>query len=232
MILSAHQPSYLPWLGLIDKLSHCDVFVFMDDVNFSKNSFYARNKIKTNKGITTWLTVPVKSGSCELPIKDVRIDNNGDWVKRHWRLLRNAYVSAPFYSELLSSIGVIYEREWKTLGDLNWEILLLIKEWFGIETRIMKASNHRIEGRKSERILGYCKEFGAKTYVFGANGRNYYDAELFEKNNIEVRFQEFYHPTYLQQFGEFIPNLSFVDYAFNCGRLPWNSKQNTNILTK
>jgi hypothetical protein len=58
MIVAIHQPQYLPWLGYFDKMLAADLFCYLDCVQFKKNEWQNRNRIKTAQG-WQWLTVPV-----------------------------------------------------------------------------------------------------------------------------------------------------------------------------
>ena len=211
MMLSAHQPSYMPWLGYVDKLCSCDIFVSMDDVKFSKNSMYARNKIILD-GETTILTVPTSSSSKNKAIRDVEICEY-KWRSKHLRMIKQAYSKSKRYEKVMPEIEKIYGKKWKWLGELNHEILALIKSLFGSAAEIKIASEYGFSGSKSERIVEYCKAFKADSYLFGRSGKNYADEELFSKNGIAIKFQEFNCPN---------QKLSFLDYAFNwetnCGQ--------------
>jgi nuclear transport factor 2 (NTF2) superfamily protein len=204
--LSAHQPSYLPWLGLVNKIAICDIFVSMDDVKFSKNSMYARNYIKIqDKKIL--LTVPTNNSDKNKLIKDVKICET-NWNRRHINLIRTAYSKSPFFKNYKEKIEEIYSKKWKWLCDLNHEILFFIKEAFQIKTQIIRASDFSFEGNKNERLISYCNYFKAKKYLFGQNGKNYADKENFEKNQIQIYFQNFNCPN---------ENLSFLDFIVKFG---------------
>lgn len=219
MILTAHQPTYLPWLGYFQKIALSDIFVWMDDVKYTKESAYSRNVIKTNRFATSMLSVPVRSGSNNMLIKDVKIANEHCWQNKHWRAIKAGYSSAPYwhlYSPFL--IDVYLEKKWTNLAELDWVILKEAIKWFTLSTKLVKASDYKFTGHKSELILNYCKFFGANKYIFGKHGKNYADLNLFKSNNIDLIFQDYQYPLYAQQFDDkFISNLSFIDFIFNCG---------------
>ncbi len=58
MIVSIHQPQYLPWLPYFSKINISDVFVFLDNVQFQKNGLQNRNELKNSSG-RFWVTVPI-----------------------------------------------------------------------------------------------------------------------------------------------------------------------------
>ena len=210
MILTAHQPVYLPWLGFIHKLSLCDTFVFMDDVDFSRNSMYARNRIRD-----FMLTVPTEHQATSGLIKDAKIVDNG-WRKKHWTQIYQSYSKTPYFRRYAEFFEHLYQRPWERLVDLNYHILKQILIWFELDIDVKIASEHNFVGSKSTRLIAYCNRFGADTYVFGLNGKGYADLEAFESADIDVCFQDYRHPTYGQG-RSFEPNLSFIDLLFNCG---------------
>lgn len=217
MILAGHQPNYLPWLGFFDKMRRCDVFVIEDCVQFEKQGFTNRNRIKTFQGVK-WLTVPVRhAGECL--INEVLIANEAkpDWAQQHWLMLKHNYVRAPFWEEFSGFFEQAYSQKWMKLLDLNMHLLKGLMGFFNIEKPLVLASSLGVFGRKSELILAQCKKLGADTLLSGAGARSYLDVQLFEKEGIKVVFQDFCHPVYSQVSGEFVPNLSAVDYLFCVG---------------
>ena len=124
MIISIHQPAYLPWLGYFDKIIHSDVFVYLDTVQLEKNSYSYRNKIRTPQG-STWLTIPLKMrGHTSSTIKDVLIDNSQQWKKKHLKCIYYNYKKSPYFDELYSKLEVLYEDEYELFSDLAYNHLL------------------------------------------------------------------------------------------------------------
>ena len=116
MILAAHQPQYLPWLGFYQKMARCDAFDYLDEVQYKKREFQNRNKVKTAQG-ALWLTVPVKTrGRREQRIRDVRLGDEGDWARRHWQSLRHHYRAAGHFSEHEAFFKNFYGRRWDLLA--------------------------------------------------------------------------------------------------------------------
>jgi len=122
MIVAIHQPVYLPWLGFFHKMRSSDVFVFLDDVPFSKNSVENRNLIKTPRG-KLWLTMPVRTvGRYGQLIRDVEIDNSQNWAEKHWKSLSMNYRKARFYSTHAPFFETLYSKDWSKLMHLSIEI--------------------------------------------------------------------------------------------------------------
>ena len=215
IVLTAHQPAYLPWLGLLSKIRSADVFVILDTVARSHGSYVNRNRIKTAVG-PIWLTVPCL-GRANTPIRDVQINAAKPWRRKHWRTLRQAYAYAPHFDQHEPFFEDLYEWTWRSVAPLNAAILGYLLKALGVETEVVSASDYDFQGAKSALILDMCLKLGATRYVFGANGQDYADVRQFEQAGIEVEFQDYQPKEYPQLHGEFVPNLSAVDLLFNTG---------------
>jgi hypothetical protein len=215
MIASIHQPAYLPWLGYFDKISKSDVHIFFDDAQYSKNNLFNRNRIKTQIG-ELWLTVPIryKSGRS---ICETEIDNSSNWREKHWKTITCNYSKARFFKEYAGMFEEIYSRDWKILSDLTIAMNETICEIMGIKTKFYRSSELKAEGMSNEKLINLCKNIGADVYLSGQGAKAYMNEDLFREQGITVEYQEFSYPVYPQQWGEFIPNLSVIDYLFNCG---------------
>ncbi len=216
MIVSIHQPQYLPWLGYIHKMDQADAFVFLDTVHFKKNEWQNRNRIKTASG-PQWLTVPVIH-SFGQAIEEVRINDTVRWQKKQSQALVTNYGKAGYFEEISGLLSSIWEREWVGLSELNVFAARTIAGYLGVNTELFLASEMgELPDHPDERLIGIVKLLGTTTYIAGAGGRSYMEMERYEKRGVEVVFQEFNHPVYPQLFGDFVPNLSVVDLLFNCG---------------
>jgi hypothetical protein len=215
MIASIHQPAYIPWLGYFDKISKSDVHIFFDDAQYSKNNLFNRNQIKTPKG-KIWLTIPVKYkwGNA---INETEIDNSINWREKHWKTITCNYSKALFFKEYAGIFEDFYSKDWNILSDLTIAMNKIISETMGIKTKFIKSSDLNAEGMSNEKFISLCKTVGADIYLSGQGAKVYMNEELFNKNKITVEYQEFSYPEYKQLWGDFIPNLSAIDYLFNCG---------------
>lgn len=219
MIISIHQPNYLPWLGYFNKMARSDIFVIFDDVQLVRGkSFVTRNKIKTANGVQ-WLTVPVKEKSELKLIKDTLIAQDGKWQKKHWKTIQLSYRKAPYFSKYEEKFSQIYEASWGKVSELNIGIIKLIKELLEIKTTLVLSSEMDIETKGAEKIMSIIKKTKADQYLTGegSGSKRYIIEEEFYENNIELIYQQFEHPTYTQLWGDFIPMLSIVDLLFNEG---------------
>ena len=217
MILTAHQPVYLPWLGLFHKIALADTFISFNQVQYLLKDWNNRNKIKTSAG-DIWLTVPVLTkGHREKKIKEIEINNSVNWRKKHWKSIWLAYKKAPFFNKYSDFLEDVYQREWKLLTELNEYMLKWFLDVLGIKVKFLDASEFSFSGEKSDLVLDMCKCLEADVYIFGEQGKNYANIKLFEKEDIKIVFQEYDHPVYPQLHGNFISHISILDLLFNCG---------------
>lgn len=218
LLLSAHQPVYLPWLGLFHKMAVADQFVIFDAVPYSKKNWYNRNRIKGVNG-EIMLSVPVFSkGSAQILQKDIRIQNELNWSTKHWKSLETSYGKTPYFQDYAQDIKNIYDHEWDLLADLNEALLRLLMGYLGIETPLVRASSFEFQGQKSDLVLDMCKQLDARSYLFGGLGRGYADEDAFNDAGVIPFFQEYVHPTYEQGRGEFLPYMSVLDLLFYTGK--------------
>ena len=210
------QPTYLPWIGYFGMMDIADVFIFYDDVQFVKQSWQQRNKIKTQNG-WLWLVVPVFQDLGQ-KISKVKINNNINWSNTHWKSIYYSYNKAPFFNEYMTIFKEIYEKEWEYLVDLNITLIKKISEILGIDTKFMLSSElGGIEGTKTDRLINILKLIGADEYITGPSTKAYIEPEKFKGNDITLYWYEFNHPTYAQLYGDFVPYLSVIDLLFNMG---------------
>lgn len=217
MILTAHQPVYLPWLGLFHKIALADRFCIFDIAQYQTKDFNNRNKIKTHTG-PIWLSVPVESKNhFSKTLTDIRIVNDG-WNRKHFKSIDMAYRKAPYYRDYIGEIErILLGRTYERLAELNFATLDFGLRSLGIEVPIVTASSYQFRGQKSDLVLDMCKQLGASTYIFGALGRDYADRQSFASAGVDARFQDYQHPSYPQIHGAFEPYMCVLDLLFNVG---------------
>ena len=219
MILSAHQPVYLPWLGLFHKISLADCFCIFDIAQYQKSDFNNRNKIKTANG-PLLLTVPVNAkGRFADQIKNTKIAND-QWKTQHFKAIYYNYKKAPFFNNYIGELEAIYlGKQYEYLTELNTAMLKFFLAKLDIKTKIITASDYNFVGKKSDLVLDMCKILNADKIIFGENGKDYIDQDSFTNDGIEIFFQNYAHPEYKQCFqkGGFLSHLSVIDLLFNEG---------------
>lgn len=215
MLVAIHQPHYLPWLRYFEKADRAGVFILLDTVQYSKNGWQNRNRIKTATGAAL-LTVPVHEARAQA-IEDVRICGSG-WRKKHWRTIAQAYAHAPFFGQYAAELAVYYDRDWERLGDLNRAMFTWFLTALRIDTRVVAASELRVPGEATERLVNLVREAGGTAYYTGAYALDtYLDPAPFAAAGIELVIQEWRAPVYPQCHGPFVPDLAIVDLLFNLG---------------
>lgn len=217
MILTAHQPLYMPWLGFFHKAILAETMCILDDVQFADGDYINRNKIKTFQG-SKWLTIPVnKRNHLNRQIREIEIIDNG-WQKRHLSLIREAYSKTQYFSEYFYRFEeLIGQRKYLYLLDLDLAILEFLLRELNIETNLIMSSSLNKAGHKSDLIRSICQELGADVYISGQNGLDYLNLEDFRVIETQVVIQNYEHPVYSQAHGDFIPYMSIIDLLFNSG---------------
>jgi hypothetical protein len=217
VILTAHQPVYLPWLGLFHKIALADLFCYFDIAQYQTKDFNNRNKIKTHNG-EIWLSVPVESKNhFAKSVGEIRIVQDG-WQRKHFKSISMAYHKAPYYRAYIEQFEeVLTAQSFETLSALNLAILRLVMRNLEIFTPIVVASDYAFRGVKSDLVLDMCVQLKAAVYIFGAQGRDYADVESFRSSGVEPYFQDYRHPPYRQLHGEIKPYMSIIDLLFNEG---------------
>lgn len=216
MIVAVHQPQYLPWAGYFDKIDRVDQFVVLDNVQFKKNEWQNRNKIKTAQG-WQWLTVPVRYKYPER-INEVEISGTVRWQHKHRKAILSNYRKAPYFQYMAPFLEDVFAHSWGLISDLNIHVVRGLAKLLGIGTPIHVASElGQFAEDPDERLIAITGHFGADTYLAGGGGKAYMDLEKYKANGIEVIFQDYTHPVYNQLFGEFEPYMSVIDLIFNHG---------------
>jgi len=218
MIVSINQPAYLPWLGYFERIAASDLHIVLDHVQFEKNSFTNRNKVRT-KDDATWLTVPVstKGRFGDLAINTLELVPNDPWQKKHWATLRMNYARAPFFKTYAPAYEQLYAQPWPGFGAMARAFLAQHLQDLGITTPLRYSSELGVGGTKSDLVLNLCRETRADTYLSGALGRDYLDEASFTAAGIAVRYQDYAHPAYAQTWPNFVPYLCVLDLLFNHG---------------
>jgi WbqC-like protein len=216
MRLAAHQPQYLPWLGYFDKMDRVDLFVLLDDVQYKKNEWQNRNRIRTAEG-WQWLTVPVHY-RFPMTIAEVAIDEASAWRRKHREALRIQYARAEHRDEILPPLAEMVEHRASGLSELNTRSIQVLADLLGVRTPIHLASTLQALPLEADaRLIDLCRRFGCATYLAGAGGQSYMDLEAYRRAGITVEIQSFRHPVYRQAHPGFEPNLSSVDLLMNLG---------------
>jgi hypothetical protein len=211
------QSNYIPWRGYFDLMNRADVFIIYDEVQYTKNDWRNRNKIKTANGLT-WLTIPVRQEKLSQRIIDTQVVNN-EWRKKHWNSISMAYSKAPYFKEYRSLFEEVYLNSSETyLSQINYQFFVAIAGVLGIDTKLIWSNDlHLIEG-KTERLVDLCKKVGADEYISGPAAGVYLQTELFDEENIKVSWMDYSgYSEYSQLYPPFEAGVSVLDIIFNEG---------------
>lgn len=216
-VVSIIQSNYLPWKGYFDIIAASDVFVFMDNVQYTNRDWRNRNKIKTSNGMQ-WLTVPCGSNVsrmiCEVEISDKQ------WQKKHFNSIYHAYSKAPYFERYVEFLNNIYfERSWRNLSDLNQYLTKTIaREFLSIETEFTDSGRLSNDLGSSQRLLEIVKANDGQVYLSGPAAKDYLDVSLFQQAGVEVQWVDYSeYPLYPQLHGEFQHQVTILDLLFHCG---------------
>jgi len=215
MRVTIHQPQFMPWLGYLDKIDQADLFMVLDTVQFKKNEWQNRNRIRTPNG-WQWLTVPVLQRFGQR-IDEVCINPTASWRAEHLRALEMHYARAPYRMQYLPALRALYEQRWDKLCDLNLAVLQWLLGAYGIATPVRLASTMAAREEPTDRLVDLCMAVGATQYVAGPGADGYMDKARFEVSGVRLEMQTFHHPRYRQVYAPFEPNLSAIDLLFMQG---------------
>jgi WbqC-like protein len=211
------QSSYIPWKGYFDIVHRADVFVFLEDVQYTVRDWRNRNRIKQPDGSTRWLSVPVLGGRDQL-LCAARIDRASRWERKHLEALRHSYGKAPHFDRYFPELRAIYESGHALLSGLNRELTEKIAGWLGIATRFVNSVDLGCGGGRDDKLLALLAAVGGDHYVSGPSARSYIDAEKFRRAGIGLEYQDYSrYPPYPQIAGPFEHRVSVLDLLFMTG---------------
>lgn len=221
MNLAINQPTYLPWLGYFDLIDQVDLFVVLDCVQFEKQSWQQRNRIRTSQGLQ-WLAVPVKAhGRFGQLIRDVEIGDCDFW-RKHERAIELAYRRCAFFGDYFPRVHALLQGlSSGSLVDLNLGLLQWLIEVLEIRTRVIRASSLGQPGKRTELLANICRCVGASEYISPPGSAAYlqHERRIFADCGIEIRFQNYQHPEYKQLYTPFLAFASVIDLVFNEGKM-------------
>jgi hypothetical protein len=211
------QPNYVPWKGYFDIIHAVDVFIFLDDVQYTVRDWRNRNKIKLLTGGTNWLSVPTKGGRNQR-IDEVEIDNDQDWGRKHRESLRHNYAKSPGFKEFFPRFSELLDRRWEKLVDLDVALTQEICRWLGFERRFVRSSAMNPQGAKDDRLIDLVKKVNGRHYVSGPAARDYIRPERFAEENIGLSYFDYQgYPEYPQISQPFDHYVTVLDLVFAVG---------------
>lgn len=215
MRAAIHQPDYFPYLGYFFKIYESDLFLFLDDVPYSNNGFTNWNRIKGPQGELR-LKIPVIQTLGD-PINRVRTRDELKWKEKHLKTIYLNYKKAEYFEEVYPDLEGLILEKYETISQMNMEIIRFLLKKFHFTQTLETSSSFGITSKKEQRVMDLCKRAGADVYISGNGARAYQSEEHFQKNGIELKYTQYRPYVYPQLWGDFIENLSVIDYLFHCG---------------
>lgn len=217
MILTAHQPAYLPWLGYFAKIARADAFIVHDLSRFDRGGTVNRNRIRTAAG-PMWLTVPVNHSDlrADAVLRDIRIVDDG-WARRHWRTIQMAYRRAPYFAMHADFLSFYYSGTYKTVAELCEPFTDYCLDVLGLPRPVAKTSEMDLPDFDRTSIIPLLSEaMSADTFLAGPHAPDYLDPERIG-DSVRVEIFRYRHPTYQQLHRGFESHMSVLDLLMNCG---------------
>jgi hypothetical protein len=211
------QSNYIPWKGYFDLINDADLFIFYDEVKYTKNDWRNRNKIYTTNGMQ-WLSIPIAKDAVNHKISDVRITDM-HWQDIHYKSLSLGYKKTPFFNQLEEIIQTVYlETKWDYLSVLNQSLIKKISTLLNIKTQFVDSKNYTLHGDRVERLINLLNQVGATEYISGPSAKDYLSGNehLFADNDIKLTYKEYpKYPDYKQLSQPFRNDVSIFDMITN-----------------
>ena len=216
------QSNYIPWKGYFDIIDSVDEFIFYDEMQYTKNDWRNRNKIKTQNGLI-WLTIPCETkGSISnfQKINETKITDKR-WAKKHWNSIQLNYAKAPYFKEYKEFFENLYkdcENE-EYLCNVNYKFIYAINDLLGIKTKISFSQDYGLIEGKTERLVDLVKKAGGTEYLSGPAAKDYIVKDCFDKENIKLSWMDYSgYREYPQLFPPFEHGVTVLDLIFNTGK--------------
>lgn len=211
------QSNYLPWRGYFDLIQSADVFVYYDEVKYTKNDWRNRNRICSKNGVH-WVTIPISHESVRLKISEVVLPDPR-WQEEHFRTLYHSYRPARYFCQIEPLLHDVYRaRTWTRLSELNRYCIESIARLLGLTTRFIDSKDLRLEGDRVSRLVSVLTQVGATEYLSGPAGRRYLEGSegLFEGAGVRLLYKSYDgYPIYPQLSQPFDPAVSVLDVLAN-----------------
>jgi len=212
------QSNYIPWKGYFDLIGLVDEFVLYDEVQYTKNDWRNRNRIKSDHGLQ-WLTIPVlHHGRSGQRIDEARVADD-HWRAKHWTALRQSYGRQPFFAQYRPLFEELYlASSERSLSAINRSFITAVCAAIGIGGRISASTDYEVGGDRNERLVGLCQAVGADVYLSGPSARSYLDESGFSAAGIAVEYMDYGgYPEYPQPYPPFDHAVTILDLLFCVG---------------
>ena len=210
------QSNYIPWRGYFDFIDDVDLFIFHDDLQYTKGDWRNRNRVKTPAGLQ-WLTVPVRYTHREQLIDQVELDDSQPWRRKHLNLLEANYRSARYFHEYFRSFEEVLSPAYGNISQLNIALIRWVMSRLDIKTPTLISRELNAVGSKTVRLIDALKKVNGTIYLSGPAAAEYLDLQSFSDHGIRLEYKSYDYPDYTQLWGDFVPAVSVLDLLFNAG---------------
>ena len=216
--LAILQSNYIPWKGYFDLIASVDEFIIYDEMQFTKNDWRNRNKIKTKTGVE-WITIPVRVEYLGQKINETLVFDT-KWTKKHKATLQTNYGKAKYFNQTKDLIFDIYDSvaSIKNISEINYKFIVNICNYLGIDTKISQSTDYNLGNGKTERLVDLCMQTNATHYISGPSAKGYIDKNLFDDKKITLEWMDYSgYKEYEQLHPPFEHAVSILDLLFNEG---------------
>lgn len=219
MKVAMMQPAFLPWQGFFALVMEADTFIFLDDFQFSIQSYHQRNKLLVNQDSADWYTVPVKKKEAfKKPQTEVFPNNTQDWVTKITKRIQQNYGKSPFYEQVTQTVLPLIQPH-LSLAEINMGVITAIAKMLGHTKTFRKSSEIKATGERTTKVINLLEAVAASAYLSAAGAFNYMKDDGYRSmTDISVSFLNYTPKEYPQQKTKtFISHLSTLDALFNIG---------------
>ena len=218
MIVSIHQPNFFPWMGFFDKINRSDQFIFLTSSTRSKNDKYLTRTKVLNNAKSQYLSVPLGVKHKQIPIKQLIMPADNQWKVKVLNIIKESYRGSNHFDEVYDDIEELLMYECEYFSDYSINIIRFLISKLHIDTELHIDTDFNQDfGVSNQRNIALCKKVGGDIYLSGSGAKVYNDNKLYSENSLELIYQDYVAPSYVQMSNEFISGLSIIDVLFNCG---------------
>jgi len=210
------QPNYLPWRGYFDFINQVDLFILLDDVQYTERDWRNRNLIRSSQGLQ-WISVPVIHTSRSQLINETRIDYSQKWADKQLQTLKHSYGKTLYFDKYIDKLRAILNTEYPSISTLDTELIAWVCSELDITTPLVHSSELHVSGSKTDRLINILKQVGGTAYLSGPAAKDYLDVDMFRKEKIALEYKTYSYKEYPQLHSGFVGNVSIIDLLFNCG---------------
>ena len=221
MNIAMMQPAFMPWPGYFELIANADMFIFLNNFQFSVQSYHQRNRLFVDKGRVDWYIVPVlKTVSFKSQLNDTRIHEDIPWRKKMWMRIKTNYEKCEYFDSIRDELQIWLLTPSQSLASFNIGFIRLMCSHLCISTEFRNSSEFPVTADRSQRVLDLLRACGSTRYYCAKGAFDYMSEDkVFPVPDIEVLFQDFHQHRYYQRGSpqEFIPYLSVLDPMMNIG---------------